>query len=83
MPQKKRTLQKVSGVCSKICFVVAFFSSVYLIINLSEATEVFRASMGATAFFFFMVGIVTSAMASTDIPNLTPGHMEEEPKNID
>ena len=72
MQENKRLLQKISSVCAKFSFVIAVVCSVILVINLEEATDVFRASMGATIFFFFMVGIVLSAIGNTNLPNLKP-----------
>ena len=73
MPENKRLLQKIASICAKVSFVAAVICGALLVINLEQASEVYRASMGATTFFFFMVGIVLSAMGNTDIPNLKPG----------
>lgn len=80
MQKNKRTLQKVAGVVSKLSVVTAVICAVILYLKLDQADEVFKSSMGATIFFFGMVGIVLSAIANTDIPNLTPGQDEESSK---
>jgi hypothetical protein len=42
--------------------------------NVSESNdEVFRAKIGATIFFFFMVSLVLSTIANTNLPNLKVG----------
>ncbi|WP_157470968.1 hypothetical protein [Colwellia sp. PAMC 20917] len=42
--------------------------------NVSESNdEVFRAKIGATTFFFFMVLLVLSTIADTNLPNLKVG----------
>ncbi|WNC68523.1 hypothetical protein RI845_18660 [Thalassotalea nanhaiensis] len=70
MPNNKRFLQKVSTFCAKTCFVIAAIAGVILVLNSGEATEVYKATVGATTFFFFMVGIVLHAIGATDIPDL-------------
>ena len=70
---KKRFLQKVSAVCAKVSFVVAAITGVWLFTYASDASEVYRSSLGAGTFFFFMVGIVLHAIGSANLPNLTPG----------
>ncbi|WP_440875152.1 hypothetical protein [Thalassotalea sp. PLHSN55] len=70
---KKRFLQKVSSVCAKISFATAFVIGILLFTLSADASEVYRSSLGAGTFFFFMVGIVLHAIGSADLPNLTPG----------
>ncbi len=70
MPNNKRFLQKVSSFCSIACFVIAAITAVLLAINSGEASDVYKASVGAITFFFFMVGIVLHAIGATDIPDL-------------
>ena len=67
--QNKRFLQKVAGVCSTISFILAAICCAILLFN-GDETQVFRASFGATTFFFAMVGIVLRAIASTNLPDL-------------
>ncbi len=67
---EKRLLQKISKVISIICMLTAACCLIFMLINRGDLTEVIKASVGALAFFFFMVGIVLHAIASTDIPNL-------------
>jgi hypothetical protein len=46
----------------------------WLSFNVSESNdEVFRAKIGATTFFFFMVLLVLSTIADTNLPNLKVG----------
>lgn len=70
MQTNKRFLQKISTFCSICCFVIAAIACGFLVINSNGATEVFKATIGATTFFFFMVGIVLHAIGATDIPDL-------------
>ncbi len=67
---EKRLLQKISKVISIICMLTAACCLIFLLINKGELDEIMKASLGASTFFFFMVGIVLHAIASTDIPNL-------------
>ena len=77
MQKNKRTLQKVASFVAKLSIVTAIICAVVLLININEADEIFKSSMGATIFFFFTVGIVLTAIGNTDIPNLTPGHDDD------
>lgn len=70
MANNKRFLQKISSCCAIACFITAAITAVLLAINSAEASEVYKASLGAITFFFFMVGIVLHAIGATDIPDL-------------
>jgi hypothetical protein len=67
---KKGLLQRISKVCGIISFIIASIGFVVLAISAADASEVFRASVGATTFFFFMVGIVLVVIGDTDLPDL-------------
>ncbi|MFT5760328.1 MAG: ATP/ADP translocase [Alteromonadaceae bacterium] len=69
MPQKG-LLQRISKVCGIISFIIAAISIIVLTLYTADASEVFRASVGATTFFFFMVGIVLVVIGDTDLPDL-------------
>ncbi|WNC72438.1 hypothetical protein RGQ13_00250 [Thalassotalea psychrophila] len=73
MPNNKRFLQKVSTFCAITFFIIAVISAVLLVVNMDEASDVYKASVGAATFFFFMVGIVLHAIGATDIPDLKIG----------
>ena len=77
MQNEKRLLQKISSVSGVICFIAAVVAAIIIVIAGSEASEVFRASLGATTFFFFMVGIVLTTMGNTNLPNLTIDKTEQ------
>jgi hypothetical protein len=66
---KKGLLQKVSKVCGILCFITAVICGLILTFS-GNNEEVFRASMGATTFFFFMVSLVLTTIANTNLPNL-------------
>lgn len=66
---EKKFLQKVSKVCAITSFIIALISLLYFLIFGDELSEVLRASLGATIFFFFMVGIVLMTMANTNLPD--------------
>ncbi len=70
MTNNKRFLQKVSSFCAITFFVIAAISAVFLVMNSDGASDVYKASVGAATFFFFMVGIVLHAIGATDIPDL-------------
>jgi hypothetical protein len=67
---QKRLLQKISKVTGILSTLTAIICAIYLFIIRDSGDDVLRASIGATAFFFFMVGLVLNTMADTDIPNL-------------
>ncbi|KGJ88137.1 hypothetical protein [Thalassotalea sp. ND16A] len=70
MPTSKRFLQKISTFCAITSFILAAAAGGLLAINTAEASDVYKAAVGATTFFFFMVGIVLHAIGATDIPDL-------------
>jgi len=67
---QKRLLQKISKVTGILSTLTAIICAIYLFTIRDSGDDVIKASMGATAFFFFMVGLVLNTMADTDIPNL-------------
>ena len=77
MQSEKRLLQKISSVSGVISFIAAIVAAIIIVIAGSEASDVFRASLGATTFFFFMVGIVLTTMGNTNLPNLTIDKTEQ------
>lgn len=70
---KKSTLQKVSLVFGYASFISAFVCLVWLLVTKEGASEVYVASMSATAFFCFTAGVVLMTMGKANLPNLTPG----------
>jgi len=72
---KKGVLQKVAKVVGIICFITAIVFGGILTLS-DNNDEVFRATIGATAFFFFMVSLVLSTIGNTNLPNLKVGSDE-------
>jgi len=66
---KKGILQKIAKVVGIVCFIVAIIFGGFLAFS-DNSEEVFRATMGATTFFFFMVSLVLSTIGNTNLPNL-------------
>ena len=62
---KRSFLQQISFVFSYIFFVAAIICAVILMINFGDFSKVYRASFGASTFFFFTSGFVLSEMAKT------------------
>ncbi|TWX51126.1 hypothetical protein [Colwellia hornerae] len=69
---KKGLLQKLAKVSGIICFILAIICGGILTFS-ENSDEVFRATMAATTFFFFMVSLVLSTIANTNLPNLKVG----------
>jgi hypothetical protein len=69
---KKGVLQKTAKVVGIVCFIVAIVCGGILTFSDNNG-EVFRATMGATTFFFFMVSLVLSTIGNTNLPNLKVG----------
>lgn len=67
---KKRKLQKIATVISYFSILTAIACAVFLMMIDTEE-KVMRASLGATSFFFFMVGLVLHTIGSSDLPDLT------------
>ena len=67
---KKSLLQKISKVCGILSFIIAVIGMAFLLIIGNELGDVYKASAGATTFFFFMVGLVLTTMGNTNLPNL-------------
>ena len=66
---KKGILQRIAKVVGIICFIAAIVCGGILTFSDNDG-EVFRATMGATTFFFFMVSLVLSTIGNTNLPNL-------------
>jgi len=66
----KRKLQKLSLVISRLSTFVAIVFGIYLFTIIESENMVIKASIGATTFFFFMVGLVLNTIATSDLPNL-------------
>lgn len=76
MPAKKRFLQKVSTFFCYVCFLLSALCGVALAVKAGEASMAFRASFGASLFFFAMVGVVLKIMGKADLPDFKPGQTE-------
>ncbi|WP_206485828.1 hypothetical protein [Thalassotalea sp. G2M2-11] len=67
---KKRKLQKIAKVISYLSTVSAIGCGIFLYTIADGDDKVLKASMGATAFFFFTVGLVLHTIGSADLPDL-------------
>ncbi len=70
-PAKKHILQKVSRVFVYLCALGVLVCMGWLLMYRETLDTVYRASLGASAFFFFSVGIVLHVMASANLPDLS------------
>lgn len=66
---QKRTLQKIAKFISYFSVFTAIGCAIFLL-TIDKEQIVMRASIGATSFFFFMVGLVLHTIGATDLPNL-------------
>ena len=67
----KRKLQKIAKVISYISTVTAIACALYLVLMVDGDDMVLKSSIGASAFFFFMVGLVLHTIGSSDLPDLS------------
>lgn len=67
---KKSFLQKISKISGIISFVIAIVGMLFILVIGSDLGDVYKASAGATTFFFFMVGLVLTTMGNTNLPDL-------------
>ena len=70
---KKNIFQKVSVFFGITSFIGSFVCLIWLFVTKEGASEVYVASMGASAFFCFASGVVLMTIGKANIPNLTPG----------
>jgi Flp pilus assembly protein protease CpaA len=70
MATNKHLLQKVSSVSSILFFIASAVFTVLLVAAGKDASQVYKASVGASMFFCFMVGIVLRVMGTADLPKL-------------
>lgn len=76
---KKSFLQRTSALCAKISFAAAAVTGVFLLFIADDTLEIYKASLGASTFFFFTVGIVLHAMGAANLPSFKP----DNPPNND
>jgi len=71
MTKTKGMLQKVSLVSGYISFVLAVVTGITLYLRDSavNSSDAISASLAATTFFFFCVGIVLIIMGKADLPS--------------
>lgn len=67
---KKHILQKIARIVGYICTATAIVLGIYLATIYDTDDIVFKSAIGATTFFFFMVGLVLNVLANTNLPNL-------------
>jgi len=68
----KRLWQKITAIIAKISFAAAAIGVVLTLIYGGDVSEANKASMGATTFICFAIGIVLDVMGNTSIPDLKP-----------
>ncbi|MGB1198334.1 MAG: hypothetical protein ACPG46_04750 [Thalassotalea sp.] len=78
MENKKHFLQKVAKVVGILCTVIAFGCGIYLLTLIDSENKVLKGSIGATTFFFFMVGLVLNTISSTNLPDLSVNNKQEK-----
>jgi len=71
--KEKGIFQKISVVCGYTSFSTAFILLVWLLLTKAGASQVYVASMSASAFFCFSAGVVLMTMGKANLPNLSPG----------
>jgi len=80
MAKRKGILQKISLISGYICFLLTLIAGITL--YLREGTGVnadpVTASLAATTFFFFCVGIVLFIMGKADIPSFKFNEPEDK-----
>ncbi len=72
MKKKPRLLQKISSAIGVLSFLAAIVCGVVLYSRIDEAgmNDPLSASLLASIFFFFFVGIVLTIVGRTNIPHL-------------
>ncbi len=65
-----RLLQKIAKIIAVISTLVAIACVLYVALYVEKEDVVMKASFGASAFFFFMVGLVLKVISDTNIPDL-------------
>ena len=68
--KKKHFLQKIARVVSYLSSVTAVGLMIYLVTIYDTEEIVLKSSIGAAAFFFFMVGLVLHIISDTNLPDL-------------
>jgi len=68
----KRLWQKITAIIAKISFAATAIGVVLTLIYGGDVSEANKASMGATTFICFAIGIVLDVMGNTSIPDLKP-----------
>lgn len=67
-----RIFQKTSAILAKMSFIAAIVCGAFLMFSDLANDEIYRASFGASAFFFCAVAIVLQAVAATNLPSFKP-----------
>ncbi|NMP30618.1 hypothetical protein HII17_03500 [Thalassotalea sp. M1531] len=67
---EKHLLQKIAKIVGYICTLIAVILGIYLATIYGTDDVVHKSAIGATTFFFFMVGLVLNVLANTNLPNL-------------
>lgn len=76
-----RVFQKTSAILAKISFLACLVCGGFLLFSDLANDEVYRASFGASAFFFCAVAIVLQAVAATNLPSFKPDQSEIDEAN--
>ena len=75
-----RIFQKTSAVLAILSFFCAIVCGGFILFSDLANDEVYRASFGASAFFFCAVAIVLQAVATTNLPSFKPDNDENRSK---
>jgi hypothetical protein len=83
MAYKRNIWQKICGVIAILSFISAVVCLGVYGIYSEELSKVYVASLSASAFFFFSVGIVLQVIATTNLPKLSAPTKDElsDPSN--
>jgi len=68
----QRLWQKIIAIMAKLSFAFAAIGVVLTLIYAGDVNDANKASMGATTFILYAIGLVLSVIGSTSIPSLKP-----------
>ena len=64
--------QKVIAFFAKVSFFFTAVGIVLILLYVDQISEVYKASLGASTFICFAIGVVLNAIGNTSIPSLKP-----------
>ncbi len=74
----KHFLQKVAIICGRLSIATSLTCAGILLYYLDNSSDVFRSSMGAVVFFFFVTGLLLNTLGNANLPNLKPDLSEDK-----